>query len=162
MALNEALRNMQLRMTSLPAHVCHDNGIERGVEEHAVADDELAGHLAANQADGLVGRVAYRHDASRFAAFGTSEAFVGRVGLGIFMYESEVEEDAVDDDLRIPVGESLYHEQSLSDSAPLGYVRLYACDVLDRVAFAEVVVPSASRLTYLPLISIHPRSSVPR
>ena len=122
-------------------HVGHDDAVERGVEEHAVADNEFACHFSTDKTDGLVGWVAHRHNASRFAAFGTSEACVGRVGLGVFVHEAEVEEDAVDDDLSISFCGGINHEQALSDSAPLGYGWLYACDIFDRISFAEVVVP---------------------
>ena len=73
----------------------------------------------------------------------TSEAFVSRVGLGIFVYKPEVEEQPVHYDLAVPVGCRFYHQQSLAYGSPLFYARLDACDVLHRIAFCEVTVPTS-------------------
>ena len=146
------------------AHVCHDDSVERCVQEHAVADNELAGHLSSDESDGFVWRIPHRHDASGLTSFRTSEAFVSRVCLGIFVYKSEIEEQPVHYDPGVPVGCRFYHQQSLAYGSPLFYARLDACGVMYLTGLRSVKSSfhPPSRLMYLPFIWIHPRSSGPR
>ena len=123
-------------------HVCHDDGVERGIKEHAVADNKFSSHFSANQAYGFVGRIPHRHDTSGLASFRTAETRVCRVCLGIFVYQSQIEEQSVNNHLRIFVCCSLNHQKSLPYCTSLFNRWLYACDVLYRIAFCEIIIPS--------------------